>query len=191
MMRRSALAAGESLSIGSSDCGAVFSEDRLYRYLLWRRWAPCTSAGMVGFIGLNPSTAGETTNDPTVRRCIGFAQAWGFDGMVMLNAFAFRATDPKVMKLASDPVGMANDDAIRLAARSLFQIVCCWGNHGKHQVRGQAVLQLLKGLCYPVHLGLTQHGEPKHPLYLRSATKRQPLELELNSRIVRRQPPTR
>lgn len=187
MLTRSALADGCKLSIGTSDSGAVFSADLLYRYLLWRRWAPCTSAGMVGFIGLNPSTADETTDDPTVRRCIGFAKAWGFDGMVMLNAFAFRATDPRVMKLATDPVGIENDAALVLAAKSLFQIVCCWGNHGRHLDRSLDVLDLVRRECNPMHLGLTRHGEPKHPLYLPANSKRQ--RFAARSRIVRRTPP--
>jgi hypothetical protein len=124
--------------------GAVFSECRTYRYMLWRRWKEdkqVTGFGpdaiefdspshMVAFIGLNPSTADETQDDPTIRRCIGFAKSWGFRGMMMLNLFAFRATDPKDMKAAADPIGPDNDRHIRVASSILPQTICCWGTHG-------------------------------------------------------------
>ena len=87
--------------------GAIFSGCRTYRYTLWRSWD--RDKGDVMFIGLNPSTADETLNDPTVRRCINYAKSWGYGGIYMANMFAFRATDPKEMKQAKDPIGYRND----------------------------------------------------------------------------------
>jgi hypothetical protein len=83
--------------------GAEFSECRKYRYVLWRRWAWEGYANQVMFIGLNPSTADEREDDPTIRRCVRFAKDWGYSGILMMNAFAFRATQPADMKAASDP----------------------------------------------------------------------------------------
>lgn len=81
------------------DGSASFSLDRVYRYHLWRRLKR-EGCGSVAFIGLNPSTADEQKDDPTVRRCIGFARAWGYDRVEMLNLFAFRAKDPREMYAA-------------------------------------------------------------------------------------------
>ena len=77
---------------------ATFSECRKYRYTLWRRWDGLFASGYAMFIGLNPSTADETNDDPTIRRCIGYARDWGYGGLCMTNLFAFRATLPKNMK---------------------------------------------------------------------------------------------
>ena len=92
--------------------GARFSVDRKYRYALWRHWNGNKERNYVAFVGLNPSTADEKTDDPTIRRCMGFARSWGFNGIWMINAFAFRATKPKDMKAAIDPIGPDNDYAI-------------------------------------------------------------------------------
>lgn len=160
--------------IGRGDSGAVFdAELPAYRYTLWRRWwfsAPLNK--MVAFCGLNPSTATETVDDPTIRRCIRFAKSWNAQGMVMLNLFAFRATDPQAMKQQLDPVGVRNDEALRYVAERCGLLVACWGNHGSHLGRDQAAINLLRkatgGWLY--HLGLTKGGCPKHPLYLKSKT---------------------
>lgn len=117
----------------------------------------------MAFIGLNPSTADETEDDPTVRRCINFAMDWGYDGMVMLNAFAFRATDPKVMKTHPEPVGPDNDAALKHWSDRVPRVVACWGTHGAHQGREAVVRRLIPHLSV---LGLTKDGHPKHPLYL-------------------------
>jgi len=86
--------------------GATFSTDRVYRYALWRVWDAALPSFVV--IGLNPSTADETENDPTIRRCIGFAKREGCGGLVMLNLFAVRATDPRVMMAHPEPIGPDN-----------------------------------------------------------------------------------
>jgi hypothetical protein len=124
---------------------------------------------MVAFIGLNPSTADETADDPTIRPCIGFAKLWGFDGMCMLNLFALRATDPDEMKRHADPVGPDNDECLRRGVRLFCKTVACWGVHGNHRNRHYGI----RGFLVPDglwHFGLTKGGQPKHPLYLRSDT---------------------
>lgn len=146
--------------------GAQFSDDRIYRYALWRTWNE--GAGHVMFIGLNPSTADETQDDPTIRRCIGFAKSLGYGGIYMLNLFAFRATDPLVMKAATDPVGPANNDELRRYAESSSFIVAAWGCHGDYLKRDIWARMNLPNLH---HLGLTKAGQPRHPLYLRADTK--------------------
>ncbi len=148
--------------------GAIFSRDRQHRYVLWRRWTD--SRRMIAFIGLNPSTADEVRNDPTVTRCINYAKAWGYGGMYMLNAFAFRATDPRNMKRCDYPVGPHNDGFILDYVRRAKAVVVCWGVHGAFQGRSAALARLLRGVpvcCF----GVTKSGEPKHPLYLSKTTK--------------------
>jgi hypothetical protein len=143
---------------------ARFSEDRRHRYDLVR---PLAKDGkVVNFIALNPSTADETTNDPTVRRCIGFADSWGARLLVVTNIFAFRATDPRVMKKADDPVGPDNNAALIEWATKADVVVAAWGTHGAFKSRGQEVLDLLSSVADLHALGLTNHGHPKHPLYL-------------------------
>lgn len=120
------------------------------------------------FIGLNPSTADETQDDPTVRRCIRYAQDWGFNALYMTNIFAFRATDPLVMKRFDDPVGPQNDTAlIRLAADAGI-VIAAWGVHGTHMGRGDAVRLFLHRMHV---LKLTKGGHPCHPLYLKADLK--------------------
>lgn len=171
--------------IENTNCGAMFSQCRAYRYTLWRRWVDdCPLSRMVAFIGLNPSTADESVNDPTVTRCINFARSWGYDGMVMLNLFAFRATDPKVMKAHAEPIGSSNDDAIRDVASEIAEVVFAWGNHGLYKGRGDHVAEMVGQLdgvtqvgVYSSHLGLTGSLQPKHPLYLKATTKREYLSV--------------
>jgi hypothetical protein len=159
--------------LGDGPSGAVFSANERYRFSLWRRWKEDVDRReMVAFIGLNPSTADETKDDPTIRRCRGFAKDWGYGGMMMLNIFAFRATDPEEMKAAFDPVGVGNDDALLDSSSKWGKIICCWGAHGGHLGRSERVQRrLVKYQIEAYHLGLTQKGEPRHPLYLRADTK--------------------
>jgi hypothetical protein len=151
---------------------AEFSPDRRYRYSLTILW---DSGPMAAFIGLNPSTADEVQDDPTIRRCRGFASEWGCGGMVMLNLFAFRATDPKVMKLEPDPIG--KDNTIEFLDGVLSRCdgprIACWGRGGSHLGRSAFVLQELKGLSY---LRMSKGGEPWHPLYLPKGLKPYPFK---------------
>jgi hypothetical protein len=145
--------------------GARFSLCERYRYKLWRIWEP--GSKLVAFVGLNPSTADDVRDDPTVRRCIRFARRWGMGGMYMLNIFGLRSTDPKALYAADDPEGDGNEDAIRKTLRHVEFAVACWGSHGAHLDQGQYVRnKILTGRvrCF----GLTQGGQPKHPLYLRA-----------------------
>lgn len=150
---------------------AEYSPCERYRYTLTRTMNPGVvgdDARTIAFIGLNPSTATATTDDPTVRRCIGYAAREGFGRFIMLNAFGYRATDPKEMKAQPEPVGAGNDAAIVRVVTFADLVVLAWGAHGTHQGRHDAVLGLLDGLCEPVCLGVTKAGLPRHPLYLRA-----------------------
>lgn len=147
----------------------IFSPCRTYRYVLWREFGELLDDGSYAmFIGLNPSTADETNDDPTIRRCIAFAKSWGYGALCMTNLFAFRATDPAVMLAAADPVGVDNNRHLLQMAQGAGVIVAAWGKHGGHLGRDQAVRKMLPGLhC----LSLTKAGQPGHPLYLKSELK--------------------
>lgn len=144
---------------------ARFSPCRRYRYSLWRNWhGLLTNAnGYAMFVGLNPSTADETNDDPTIRRCIAFAQAWGYEGLCMTNLFAFRATAPTEMMRANDPVGPDNDRTLRELAAAAGVVIAAWGVHGTYGNRHTVVRTMLPRLHY---LRLTKDGHPGHPLYL-------------------------
>jgi len=150
------------------ETGAKFSDCKTYRYALWRYWNKRSQTDFAMFIGLNPSTADEVEDDPTIRRCIRFAKDWDYGGLVMLNAYAFRATDPKVMKAALAPIGPENDAALRKYGQQAGIIVAAWGAHCK-ELREQ---QICESIDRKIHcLGVTKHGRPKHPLYLRADTQ--------------------
>ena len=129
------------------------------------------------FLGLNPSTADQTSDDPTIRRCVNFTKSWGFGGLVMANLFAYRATNPKDMLDEKDPVGISNDDALKSLAENAGLIVCAWGAHGGHRDRDKEVFSILKGHKLTC-LGLTKDGHPRHPLYMRSDSV--PIEFDIN-----------
>ena len=149
---------------GDAASEAVYSDCETYRYLLTRVWAKGPKAL---FIMLNPSTATEVQNDPTVERCERRARTLGFGAFRVTNIFAYRATDPKVMRAAADPVGPGNDAAILQSLDWADQVICAWGNHGLHLDRGAKVQALLQATGRPLlHLGLTGQSQPKHPLYI-------------------------
>lgn len=149
--------------------GATFSRDRQYRYRLWRHWD--LSRAPLLMIMLNPSTADEERNDPTVERCERRARADGFGGLLVANIFALRSTDPKALYAHPSPVGPRNDAAILAMAREAGAVVCAWGVHGALSGRGLDVAARLTaaGIRFGV-LGLTREGHPRHPLYMASAT---------------------
>jgi hypothetical protein len=142
--------------------GAVFSPCRRYRYMLARQWEYGTPS-YAAFIGLNPSTADEVKDDPTIRCCVGFAKSWGLGGLVMLNLFAFRATQPKAMLAAVDPIGPDNDRHLAAYCDDAAFVIACWGRHGAHLGRATEVKALVPNLCC---LALNKDGSPHHPLYL-------------------------
>lgn len=158
----------QSVLFGFGAGSAVFGGGGRYRYLLQRRWG--TGNRFALYVMLNPSTADEEKDDPTVRRCIMRAQALGYDGIEVCNLFAFRATDPRQMMASQiDPVGPKNDVYIRAAARTAKLIIVAWGAHGSYLSRDRAVLALLPRPVYC--LGRTAGGLPKHPLYISNAQK--------------------
>jgi len=145
---------------------AVLSDCRTYRYALWRTWDENKPYAM--FVGLNPSTADETEDDPTIRRCIEFARSWGYGGLCMTNLFAFRATAPDDMKKADDPVGYDNDRWLIELASDAGVVVGAWGNDGGFKGRAEHVIALIPDMSY---LKLNITGHPAHPLYLKGNLK--------------------
>ncbi len=140
--------------------GAVFSDDRKYRYALFRLWD--LQAPNVMFIGLNPSTANEHDNDPTIRRVIDFAQRWGYGGLCMMNLFALVSSDPKRLLTCDDPVG-DNDRWLEQTFQKCQDVVFAWGAFPEAKQRAEKVMKMFPtATC----LGINQDGSPKHPLYL-------------------------
>ncbi len=147
--------------------GADLSYDRVYRYSLYREWSK--SKSMIMFIGLNPSTADENEDDPTIRRCVKFAKDWGHGGIYMLNLFALRTKDPKILLKHPSPVGQKNDFILKEIATDCLTIVAAWGTKGNYLNRDKEVISIMPLMhC----LGITKDGHPKHPLYLSKDTKR-------------------
>jgi hypothetical protein len=148
---------------GSS--GATFSEDRLYRYSLWRIWDE--HKPRILFLMLNPSTADETTNDPTVERCQRRAVKWGFGGLYVGNIFAFRSTDPRALYKCVDPIGRNNDYTIGAMIVASELVVCGWGEHGAYLSRGlQVRIVIAQHGKTPFALKVNKSGQPAHPLYI-------------------------
>lgn len=150
----------------SMESSAHFSRCGRYRYALWRTWDEKCPTML--FIGLNPSTADAIEDDPTIRRCIRFADDRGYGRLAVANLFAYRATKPAVLRKALHPIGKTNNRwLLRLAAESDV-CVAAWGNGGRHLGRDAEVIALLGDLkC----LGHTTAGAPRHPLYVRVDTK--------------------
>jgi hypothetical protein len=158
---------------------ATFDPSLKYRYTLKRQWALPLGAkedrGTCMFLMLNPSTADASKDDPTIRRCVGFAQDWGFSGLLVTNLFALRSTDPDQLYVTPEPIGLGNDEVIVGAAKDCGLVIAAWGTHGAFMNRGAQVLALLEKHNRPVHhLGLTAGGHPKHPLYLPKTAKSVP-----------------
>lgn len=166
-------ARGRSLDLRhdpASGFGAVFSRCGGWRYLLWRAAHP--RGRLLGMGMLNPSTADDMHDDPTIRRCRARAEQAGFPGLIVWNLFAYRATLPADLKRAGDPVGPDNDDAIALALALCPRTIVAWGNHGAHLGRDRAVLGICAGTeTRLAALGTTAQGQPRHPLYLPAGTR--------------------
>lgn len=156
-------------------CTATLSPCRTYRYDLLRQWEPCIEPLIV--IGLNPSTADETEDDQTIRKCIGFAQRWGYGGIIMLNLFAYRSRDQSVLKDVADPIGPKNDQYLQeWCMHASGRVLVVWGNGGDLHSRGWDVRRLLEDVCQvqAMCLGKNHNGTPKHPVYLSYETARVP-----------------
>jgi hypothetical protein len=136
-----------------------------YRYTLRRVWAPRKAECC--FVMLNPSTADENANDPTVERCQRRAIAMGFGALNVVNIFALRSTDPGLLYRVDDPVGPHNDGAIVTTAIRSQMTICGWGTHGELHGRGGRVLAMLRahGVA-PMALRINANGTPAHPLYI-------------------------
>ena len=155
---------------------AIISSDEKYRYELRRRFG--LGSMTCCLIMLNPSTADAETDDATIRRCIGFAKAWGYDEMIVVNLFAFRATKPIDLFKAADPVGPENMAHLSSAALSARAVVCAWGVHGCFKSQGFNVLRRLNDLgVNPLALARTKNGHPAHPLYLSKKLVPQPIAI--------------
>ncbi|WP_376087390.1 DUF1643 domain-containing protein [Roseomonas sp. CCTCC AB2023176] len=157
---------------------AVFSPDGRYRTVLERRWdnQPFGSPGLTAWIMMNPSTADETVDDPTVRRARDFTRRWGGGAMVVLNAFALRATRPEMLLEAEDPVGPGNDDAIAEWSTRADRVIAAWGLFPKPLRRRNADLAALLAQAgiTPLALRVTADGTPGHPLYVAGDTVPEP-----------------
>lgn len=157
---------------------AIFSQDRIYRYTLWRNWSVglFTPTGKperyVNFICLNPSTADAIQDDNTIRKCVKFAKTWGFGAMCVTNLFAYRSTDPKAMMLVDEPIGSENDYYLENIAKNADLVIAAWSQHGNHRNRATEVKANLTGvdMCY-LRMGKGKDPQPWHPLYLPDVTK--------------------
>lgn len=146
---------------------AVISDCGLFRYRLTRTWDE--TLPKLGFVMLNPSTADAEQDDPTIRRCVGFAKREACGGIIVVNLYAFRSTDPAGLKTAVDAVGPDNDRHIGLAIDETEKIVMAWGKLGPIKSRAEAVLRLVRSFGREPHcLGKTKDGHPRHPLMLRN-----------------------
>lgn len=146
---------------------ANISECGNYRYTLYREWG---DGPMAMFVGLNPSTADAELDDPTIRRCVGFAHRFGCDSLGMLNLFAYRATNPRELTKVGDPVGPDNDRWLRDFGITAQIRIAAWGAFPV----GKRAVEVLEMLPQVLCLGKTKSGAPRHPLYLR---KDAPLQL--------------
>jgi hypothetical protein len=149
---------------------AGFSRCGNYRYWLSRQWdhdLPSCS-----FVGLNPSTADALADDPTIRRIIGFARGWGYGSVIVVNLFAFKATYPKDLFAADNPVGPRNNYWLKRATKESDLVIAAWGVHGCHRRRDRYARRAMENLYC---LGKTQAGHPRHPLYVRADTQPAPL----------------
>ncbi|MDU8911714.1 DUF1643 domain-containing protein [Aestuariicoccus sp. MJ-SS9] len=155
---------------------ALYSECEAYRYGLERVWD--SGHGALAFVMLNPSTATELRNDPTIERCERRARAMGYGGLRIVNLFAFRATQPADLRRAADPVGAENDAILVEWCGGARDVIAAWGVHGALLGRAAEVAPLLPPQT--LHLGLTKAGHPRHPLYVSYA--RQPAPRPLAAR---------
>jgi hypothetical protein len=154
---------------------AAFDQSRTYRYLLTRIWDPAVPP--LVFVMLNPSTADASDDDPTIRRCLGFCRRERAGGLVVVNLFGLRSTDPRALLHHPDPVGPYNDAFVRQATDMTDTVVCAWGAAGVTRDRGQEVTRALTARRVPLHcLGKTSTGQPKHPLYLPKGAALEPYE---------------
>lgn len=146
--------------------GAQISPCGTYRYKLWRSWSLLIPSDEALFVMLNPSTADGDQDDPTIRRCIGFAKAWGCEGLMVANLYALRSTDPSAIRHHPDPVGPLNDELLAEMVRHR-DIVCAWGANAPAERVAEFVALVAENGGRLWSLATTKTGQPRHPLYLR------------------------
>lgn len=166
-----------SSALNGSFGTVLFSDDLVYRYLLGRVWDDTLPAA--AWIMLNPSTASHEADDATIRKCVGFAKRWGLGGIMVVNLFAVRATDPSELLRLADPEGPGNLDAV---GNSIIRnrpaiVLAAWGAHMLAAAAAPRYLAALEPICKLTCLGVTASGAPRHPLYVSYATEPQPYPL--------------
>lgn len=140
------------------DNGALFSECKKHRHALWRIWDQ--NKPLVMFIGLNPSTANEHTDDPTIRRVKKFAADWGYGGVYMMNLFTYVTAYPEELIKCGDP----NYSVLRVMADKCEKIIFAWGSFKEAEDRGREVINMFDGYA----LVINSNGSPRHPLYVKA-----------------------
>jgi len=155
------------IQIGMYEKNAIFDNDKIYRYSLIRKWNE--NGNKIAWIMLNPSTADENIDDPTIRRCIGFSKIWEAGEIEIVNLFAYRSTNPKYLYTYDDPIGKENDSFILNSVIKADKVVIAWGAHGLLQKRSKYVMSdLLKDYHKKIFfLKKLKNGEPGHPLYVK------------------------
>jgi hypothetical protein len=163
----------EQTLFGGTERYAEISECGRYRYTLGRQWG---DGPLVTFVMLNPSTADAEMDDPTIRRCLGFARSWGAGALHVVNLYALRSTDPAALWVVPDPVGPDNDRHLaqhaHLAVRDGAPIVAAWGANARQD--RVAAVRALPGMDRLQCLGVTKDGAPRHPLYLPAIAEPRP-----------------
>ena len=170
-----------TLPLGFNRDGAILSPCRRYRYRLSRAWG--SFEHRCAFLMVNPSTADETWDDPTVRKCVGFARRWGFGALDVVNLFAWRSTDVTALLTVEDPVGPDNDEHVIRALDEAHRVVFAWGKHNKRvsALVSRRYEQLVTGTAWrpPLEvtgtLGRNGDGSPRHPLMLAYTTRFEPV----------------
>ena len=145
---------------------AIFSENKIHRYVLIREWDLNKPSLMI--VSLNPSTADEKINDPTIRRCLGFAKRWGFGKLFVTNLFSLRATLPTDLFNSKNPIGNKNDYWLKKLSKNVNKVVLAYGNHGKFKERHDEILKIIDN---PYCIKKSKTGMPMHPLYLKYTKK--------------------
>lgn len=147
--------------------GAELDDEREYRWRLWREWD--AEKPTCAFLMLNPSTADETEDDQTIRRCVDYAKRWGYGRLEVVNLFAYRASKPEELRTVEDPIGSKNDDVLREVCDPGTFVVAAWGGFDEYRDRAIEVAEMLD---VEIHaLGTTKGGHPLHP-------SRQPADLD-------------
>ncbi|UBF25151.1 DUF1643 domain-containing protein [Kovacikia minuta CCNUW1] len=159
--------------------GAILDSTQTYRYSLWREWEP--EAPRVGFVMLNPSRADAWVDDPTIRRCLGFARFWGYGSLEVVNLFAYRTANPRNLCQVPDPIGEENDFYLASLSQRVQRIIVAWGNWGTLYNRDRDAIALI-ATENVYGLGLTKLGNVRHPLYVRGDTMPIPYTALLSER---------